>query len=120
MLSDIRSPICWTIIRGERSGAEIRAIASQPHQPLADLMLLGRGTWSGKGKWIPRLLKQLDNELFDTFDVGFKCAAEGRAAEFCRLTEAELARKSGRYFDGDRRETRLDARKTSAVPGRSR
>ncbi|SCW76566.1 Nucleotidyltransferase domain-containing protein [Rhizobium mongolense subsp. loessense] len=107
-------------LRGERSGAEIRAIASQLYQPLADLMLLGRGTWSGKGKWIPRLLKQLDNELFETFDMGFKRAAEGRAEELCRLTESELARKGGRYFHGDRREAPFDARKTSAIPGRSR
>lgn len=111
-ITDLLDDLC-----GERSGAELRAIASQLYQPLADLMLLGRGTWSGKGKWIPRLLKQLDNELFEAFDAGFKHAAEGRPGELLRLTEAELARKGGRYFDGDCREAPLDARKTSAVPG---
>jgi hypothetical protein len=35
-------------LRGKRSSAEIRAIAAQLYQPLADLTLLGRGTWSGK------------------------------------------------------------------------
>lgn len=58
-------------------------------------------------------------QSFETFDVGFKRAAERRAGKLCGLTEAELARKGGRYFDGDRREAPRDARKTSAVPGQS-
>ena len=36
-------------LRDERSGSEVRAIAAQLYQPLADLMLLGQGRWSVGG-----------------------------------------------------------------------
>ncbi|QND52186.1 nucleotidyltransferase domain-containing protein [Phyllobacterium sp. 628] len=90
-------------LRGERSPAEIRAIAAQLYQPLADLVLLGRGTWSGKGKWIPKLLGKLDQELAQGFDDAFRMAANGECAAIVGFVERELAPHGGPYFAGDKR-----------------
>ncbi|MEZ2222596.1 nucleotidyltransferase domain-containing protein [Rhizobium sp. RCC_161_2] len=95
----------------ERSVEDIRAITAQLYQPLADLMLLGRGRWSGKGKWIPRLLKAFDKELFDSFDRSFALAMAGDVQQLIKFTDTELARTGGAYFHGDRREASQTARR---------
>jgi hypothetical protein len=98
-------------LRGTRSLAEIRAIAAQLFQPLADLTLLGRGTWSGKGKWIPRLLATLDRQLAQQFDDAFRLAAEGNSAAILALADNELARHGGAFFAGDKRQAPGNARR---------
>lgn len=98
-------------LRDERSAEKIRAIVSQLYQPLADLILLGRRRWSGKGKWIPRLLKACDEALFNDFDRGFALAMSGNVEELIRFVETELARTGGPYFDGDRRAAQATARR---------
>lgn len=90
-------------LRDERSIEEIRAITAQLYQPLADLMLLSRGRWSGKGKWIPRLLTAFDGELFDGFDRSFALAMKGEPARLVEFADVELARVGGPHFHGDRR-----------------
>lgn len=97
-------------LRGDRPAAEIRAIAAQLYQQLADLMLLGRGTWSGNGKWAPRLLFRLDVGLGQAFDSAFQQAFAGDGAALLALTETELARHGGHYFSGYRQEAPLEAR----------
>lgn len=98
-------------LRDERSVEEIRAITAQLYQPLADLMLLGRGRWSGKGKWIPRLLQAVDEGLLNDFDSSFAVAMRGNAQELVEFAKAELARMGGPYFHGDRREAPATARR---------
>jgi hypothetical protein len=98
-------------LRDERSAEDIRAIAAQLYQPLADLMLLTRGQWSGKGKWIPRRLRAFDEELFDGFDRSFTLAMAGDVKRLIEFADAELARTGGPHFHGDRREASQTARR---------
>ncbi|NTF89933.1 nucleotidyltransferase domain-containing protein [Agrobacterium rhizogenes] len=96
----------------ERGIEDTRAITAQLYQPLADLMLLTRGRWSGKGKWIPRLLKAFDKVLFEGFDRSFALALAGDAKQLIEFTGAELTRTGGAYFHGDRREASQTARRS--------
>ncbi|ASW08494.1 nucleotidyltransferase family protein [Rhizobium sp. 11515TR] len=103
-------------LHGERAAPEIRAIAAQLYQPLADLMLLGRGKWSGRGKWIPRLLREMDRDLADRFDDAFGRASAGELEALCNLTHSELDRHGGPFFAGDKRIAPQQARRKSLVP----
>ena len=102
-------------LQGERSGSEACAIAAQLYQPLADLMLLGRGRWSGRGKWIPRLIRETDQEMADRFDDAFRQVSLGNVEELCNLTHAELDRHGGPFFAGDKRMASQQARRTSLI-----
>lgn len=97
-------------LRGDRTEPEIRAISASLYQPLADLVLLGRGIWSGKGKWVPRLLQQHDSELAVAFDEAFRLAAIGQGSILRAFAESELSRNGGAFFDGDRRQAPASAR----------
>lgn len=103
-------------LRGERPAAEVAAIAAHLYPRLIDLILLGRGAWSGVGKWGPRLLRRLDSQLADSFDEAFRTAVQGNAAALLALAEAELERHGGYYFDGYRREAPLEARVSTSTP----
>ncbi|GES49750.1 hypothetical protein Rhsp01_23660 [Rhizobium sp. NBRC 114257] len=103
-------------LRGERAAPEVGAIAAQLYQPLADLMLLGRGRWSGRGKWIPRLLREMDRDLADRFDDVFGRASAGEVEALCGLTHSELDRHGGPFFAGDKRIASQQARRKSLVP----
>ncbi|WP_184460154.1 nucleotidyltransferase domain-containing protein [Rhizobium aethiopicum] len=98
-------------LRGHRPPEEIAAIAADLYQKLADLMLLGRGAWAGRGKWAPRLLRELDVELAADFDAAFRLAVQGDGARFLALADRELAVHGGRFFDGFRQEAPLEARR---------
>jgi hypothetical protein len=101
-------------LRDRRTPQELLAIGAALHQRLADLMLLGRGHWTGSGKWIPRLLAALDESLSQGFDEAFRrLLAEGRADLLIALAGAELGRHGGPLFEGDRREAPVDARRSS-------
>ena len=102
-------------LRGERSGSEVRAIAAQLYQPLADLMPLGQGRWSGRGKWIPRLLREMDQDLANRFDEAFQQVSLGYVDDLCKLTHGELDRHGGPFFAGDKRMASQQARRTSFV-----
>lgn len=98
-------------LRGHRPPEEIAAIAAALHQKLADLMLLGRGAWAGRGKWAPRLIRELDGELAVEFDMAFRLAAGGEGSRVLALADRELALHGGRFFDGFRQEAPLEARR---------
>lgn len=102
-------------LRGDRPPAEIRAIAAHLYQQLADLMLLGRGAWTGRGKWAPRLLLRLDPNLAETFDHAFRRAAGGDGAPLLALADAELALHGGHYFAGYKQEASPEARRTESI-----
>ena len=102
-------------LRGDRPPEEIRAIAAHLYQPLADLMLLGRGAWTGRGKWAPRLLLRLDPNLAWRFDDAFRRAATGDGAPLLALADAELALHGGHYFAGHKQEAPLEARLTESI-----
>ncbi|MDR9781547.1 nucleotidyltransferase domain-containing protein [Rhizobium redzepovicii] len=98
-------------LRGTRPPEEIAAIAAQLYQKLADLILLGRGEWTGRGKWAPRLIGKLDTQLAAEFDVAFKLAAGGEGTRLLALADRELALHGGRCFEGFRQEAPLEARR---------
>ncbi|PDT00737.1 nucleotidyltransferase [Rhizobium chutanense] len=98
-------------LRGARPPGEIAAIAAALYQKLADLILLGRGVWAGRGKWAPRLMKKLDARLAAEFDVAFRLAVQGDGARFLALADRELALHGGRCFDGFRQDAPLEARR---------
>lgn len=98
-------------LRGDRTASEIRAIAASLFQPLADLVLLGRGVWSGKGKWVPRLLNQYDSKLAVEFDEAFCSAANGQGSVLLAFAEREQSRNGGAFFAGDRRQAPASARR---------
>ncbi|MGK9166603.1 nucleotidyltransferase domain-containing protein [Inquilinus limosus] len=101
-------------LRDQRTPPEMLAIGAALHQRLADLMLLGRGHWTGGGKWIPRLLATLDDSLSRDFDEAFRrLFADGRADLLIALAETELGHHGGPLFEGDRREAPVDARRSS-------
>ncbi|SCB25574.1 Nucleotidyltransferase domain-containing protein [Rhizobium hainanense] len=102
-------------LHGQRAAPEVGAIAAQLYQPLADLMLLGRGKWSGRGKWIPRLLREMDRNLADSFDDAFGRALAGEVEVLCNLTHRELDRHGGPFFAGDKRMASQQARRKSLV-----
>jgi hypothetical protein len=99
-------------LRDERPPAETAAVAASLYPMLADLILFGRGAWSGRGKWIPRLLRQLDGDLADAFDKAFRLAVAGNAERLVALAESELARHGGALFAGYRLDAPLEARRT--------
>jgi len=71
-------------------------------------MLLGRGAWTGGGKWIPRLLMALDSSLAPAFDEAFHLLfAQGDAAALIIFATKELDRHGGRLFEGDCRYVKL-------------
>lgn len=89
-------------LRGVRPATEVRAIAAQLYQRLADLMLRGRGEWSGAGKWIPRRLRSVGADLLADFEAAMSQAQAGDGAALLALCDAELARHGGSPFDGYR------------------
>lgn len=93
------------------SEAEMQAIAAAIHRPLADLILLGRGSWTGTGKWIPRLLDRLDPVLARGVASAFRDAVLGKPAALIHVADLELARYGGRFFDGDHRDAAPTARR---------
>lgn len=101
-------------LRDRRSPQEMLAIGAALHQRLADLMLLGRGRWTGSGKWIPRLLAALDESLSRDFDEAFRrLFADSRPDLLIAFAEAELGHHGGPLFEGDRREAPVDGRRSS-------
>lgn len=98
-------------LRGARPPEEVAAIAALLYQQLADLILLGRGAWTGRGKWAPRLLKRLDGRLAAEFDAAFGLAGQGDGARLLALADRELALHGGRYFDEFKQEAPLEARR---------
>ncbi|OOO24705.1 MULTISPECIES: nucleotidyltransferase domain-containing protein [Rhizobium] len=98
-------------LRGDRPPDEIAAIAAALYQKLADLILLGRGAWTGRGKWAPRLIRRLDVQVAAEFDAAFRLAAQGDGSRLLALANRELALHGGRCFDGFRQEAPPEARR---------
>ncbi|MBN9332963.1 nucleotidyltransferase domain-containing protein [Devosia sp.] len=87
-------------LRGARPAAELRAIALALYPKLADLMLLGRGEWTGAGKWLPRRLAAVAPELGRSFEAAFDAALGGDTDPLAALGRAELDLHGGPLFDG--------------------
>lgn len=98
-------------LRGRPPADEVLGVICQLHPRLIDLMLLGRGAWTGRGKWGPRLLARTDADLAAKLADAFRKASLGDAAALLALAESELARHGSHYFEGYRQEAPADARR---------
>ena len=88
-------------LRGQRTEAEFIAIGTSLYAMLADFILLSRGAWSGKGKWVPRRIAEVDTVLAATFVEAFNklfCKHEPEA--LINLAKDELSHHGGFFFDG--------------------
>lgn len=90
-------------LRGQRSREEIVAIAATLYPKLIDLWLLGRGRWTGAGKWLPRRLRAVDAAAADQLEGAMAEAAAGDGRTLLTLCERELERHGGAVFAGFRR-----------------
>lgn len=98
-------------LRGTRPPQEVAAIAAQLHQKLADLILLGHGEWSGRGKWAPRRLRKLNAQLATEFEAAFVLAAESNGVRLLALADRALAMHGGRCFQGFKQNAPIEARR---------
>ena len=68
---------------------------------IANFILVNSGRWKSKGKWIPKSLKQLDEELYlklmNSLDEFYK---KDNKKEFVNFVETQLSRFGGKLFDG--------------------
>ncbi|MBB3353075.1 nucleotidyltransferase domain-containing protein [Rhizobium lentis] len=99
-------------LRGARPPEEIAAISALLYQKLADLILLGRGAWTGRGKWAPRLIRKLEPQLAAEFDTAFRLAVQGNSTRFLALADRELDLHGGRCFNGFKQEAPVAARRS--------
>ena len=98
LLSDLADDL-----RGRRDREEVLAIAVTLYPKLIDLILLGRGLWSGAGKWLPRRLRAADAALADQLSLAMADAVAGDGAAMLALCERTLAENGGPVFAGFRR-----------------
>lgn len=89
-------------LRGQRDREEVLAIAITLYPKLIDLILWGRGHWSGAGKWLPRRLRAVDAALADQLSAAMAEAALGHGVAVLALCERELATNGGPVFAGFR------------------
>lgn len=76
-------------LRAPRSRDELIGAGSRLYEQLADYYLRRRGRWSGNGKAIPRVLRQVDPTLCSTYCDAFSdLFARGDATAVIRLAEA--------------------------------
>ena len=69
----------------------------------------------GRGRWIQRLLGEMDQDLAKRFGHAFRQVSVGNVEQLCSLTHAELDRHGGPFFAGDKRMASQLARRTSLL-----
>lgn len=89
-------------LRGDRRRDEVMAIAVTVYPKLVDLMLLGRGCWTGAGKWMPRRVRAVDSVLAERLEAAMIAAMAGRGDALLMLCSDELDRLGGPVFAGYR------------------
>ena len=94
LLDDLRAP---------RSRHELMGTGARLYEQLADYHLRRRGLWSGKGKGIPRVLRQVDDALCTTYCDAFAALfSKGDPEAVIHLTETLLRESGGPLFEGYR------------------
>ena len=90
-------------LRAPRSNDELIGAGARLYEQLADYHLRRRGLWSAKGKAIPRILRQADPALCDSYSDAFTALfARGDPEPVIRLAETLLGQAGGPLFDGYR------------------
>lgn len=85
-------------LRSARSPEERVATAAALHDSLGNAYLRLRGKWSGKGKWLPRLLAQADAAFARRFTVAFDAIWRcGDCEQMATLVQEVLAPAGGLF-----------------------
>jgi nucleotidyltransferase-like protein len=88
-------------IRQPRSKAELVATGAELYEALADCYFRTNNIWSAKGKSIPRMLKQVDDNLSSRYCDAFEdLFVHGQAERVIALAEEILRPAGGFLFDG--------------------
>ncbi len=78
-------------------------IINELSEKIINFILVNRGHWMGRGKWLPKLLKKLDEELYigliDAMNTFYK---ENDKQFFIDFVTKELNKYGGRLFEGYR------------------
>jgi hypothetical protein len=117
-LEDLRYQITGLVddLRGYRERPEMVSIGTTLFDPLGELLLRARGTWSARGKWIPRSLRAVDADLGGRFDHAFdRLFRDGDPQPIITFVERELGSVGGLLFDGFRREASAAARRAATT-----
>jgi len=90
-------------LRGATDEAEKQAIIMSLNESFVDHYLRSRQRWSGKGKWIPRRLREADSGFAERYFEMMKSAfCRGEIQLYLELVERELAKEGGELFEGFR------------------
>lgn len=106
-------------LRTARSPEERAATAAALYDTLGNAYLRRRGRWSGKGKWLPRLLRETDagfgERFVQAFDAVWRC---GDVTQLRLLAEEALTPFGGlfRFSDGYRMEAKPECRRPVEQP----
>lgn len=106
-----------------KNAHEATATAAALYDTLANLYLRSRGRWSGKGKWLPRLLAQADPAFVARFTAAFEnLFRHGDAKQLATLAEEALTPVGGlfRFSEGYRRNAPAAWRSPSYAPASAR
>jgi hypothetical protein len=88
-------------IRQPRSKAELVAAGAELYEALADCYFRTNDLWSAKGKSIPRMLKQVDDDLCSRYCNSFEdLLVYGQREKVIALAEQILGQAGGFLFDG--------------------
>jgi len=100
-----------------RGPLELFGILGSLYQRTGDLLLRGRGKWSGEGKVLGRLLRTADPAFGAALEVAFRGAFEGNTGPVVTLVHGVLEEFGGRCFGGYRREAPSAWREFSSREG---
>ncbi|MFC4775270.1 nucleotidyltransferase domain-containing protein [Paenibacillus sp. GCM10023252] len=76
-------------------------IAHELTNKLCNYVLVKHGHWMGKGKWVPRLMKQMDTSLYDELAAALSDLYRLRdKSRYCSFVSGQLERSGGRLFAG--------------------
>ena len=103
-------------IRQPRAAEELVATGAYLYQDVAEFFLLSRGLWAAHSKTIPRRLREVDAGFAERFRLAFEALfVEQRQAAAIALVEEVLEPHGGLLFDGFRRDSRPEDRKTASA-----
>lgn len=88
------------LIGSERFDEQV-FIMNELTEKLCHFVLVNREEWVGRGKWIPRLLKKADEQLYQDIMKALEQFYTHRDKSlFIQIAERELEKYGGRLFDG--------------------
>jgi hypothetical protein len=85
---------------GSSDEGERLLIASDLAAAATELILLSRGRWIGRGKWVIRALRQVDTGLAEALERSLLANAAGDREPLTHFAEEALRPHGGRLFEG--------------------